>query len=161
VVLDDLFSNLRHFTYIISFFRNFRIDFLNNASLATTCCYAKSGQKREQSLRQESLNLIPCGDFSDWHKVVLFDVDIDKMFAKRGSSPTARVGICARMKVITKPILSAVIEIRVLKQTSAIYFFKVGILDLGMTKMKRQSKPENKMNFNFSCFRGMYIYCKY
>jgi hypothetical protein len=84
VVLDYLFSNLRHFTYIISFFRNFRIDFLNNASLATTCCYAKSGQKREQSLRQESLNLIPCGDFSDWHKVVLFDVDIDKVFAKRG-----------------------------------------------------------------------------
>jgi hypothetical protein len=51
------------------------------------------------------------------------------------------------MKVITKPILSAVIEIRVLKQTSAIYFFKVGILDLGMTKMKRQSKRRKQNEF--------------
>jgi hypothetical protein len=90
------------------------------------------------------------------NKILLF------FFAKLNrSSPTARVGICACMKVITKPILSAVIEIRVLKQTSAIYFFKVGILDLAMTKMKRQSKRQNKTNFNFSCFRGMYIYCKY
>jgi hypothetical protein len=33
------------------------------------------------------------------------------------------------MKAVTKHILRAVIEIRVLKQTSAIYFFKVGIPD--------------------------------
>jgi hypothetical protein len=33
------------------------------------------------------------------------------------------------MKAITKPVLRAVIEIRVAKQTSAIYFFKVGIPD--------------------------------
>jgi hypothetical protein len=44
------------------------------------------------------------------------------------------------MKAITKPILGAVIEIRVLKQTSAIYFFKVGIPDLNMTQMKCQNK---------------------
>jgi hypothetical protein len=35
------------------------------------------------------------------------------------------------MKAITKPTLHAVIEIRVLKQTSAIYFFKGAIPDLG------------------------------
>jgi hypothetical protein len=33
------------------------------------------------------------------------------------------------MKTVTKHILRAVIEIRVLKQTSALYFFKVGIPD--------------------------------
>jgi hypothetical protein len=42
------------------------------------------------------------------------------------------------MKAITKPILGVVIEIRVLKQTRAINFFKVGIPDLGTTKMKCQ-----------------------
>jgi hypothetical protein len=42
------------------------------------------------------------------------------------------------MKAITKPILGVVIEIRVLKHTRAIYFFKVGIPDLGTTKMKCQ-----------------------
>jgi hypothetical protein len=42
------------------------------------------------------------------------------------------------MKAITNSILGAVIEIRVLNQTSAIYFFKVGIPDLRMTKMKSQ-----------------------
>jgi hypothetical protein len=51
-----------------------------------------------------------------------------------------------------KPILSAAIEIRVLKQISAIYVFKVGIPALGMRKMKCQ----NKTNFNVSCFRGIY-----
>jgi hypothetical protein len=56
------------------------------------------------------------------------------------------------MKAITKPILPAVIKIRVLKQTSAVDFFKVGISDHGMTKMKCQ----NKTNFNISCFRGIY-----
>jgi hypothetical protein len=34
------------------------------------------------------------------------------------------------MKAITKPILGTVIEISVLKQTCAIYFFKVGVPDL-------------------------------
>jgi hypothetical protein len=57
------------------------------------------------------------------------------------------------MKAITKPIFGTVIEIhnRVLKQTSAIYFFKVGIPDLGMTKMKCQNKRQNKTNFILSC----------
>jgi hypothetical protein len=54
------------------------------------------------------------------------------------------------MKAITNTILGAVIEIRVLNQTSAIYFFKVGIPDLGMTKMKSQNKRQNKTNFNLS-----------
>jgi hypothetical protein len=45
------------------------------------------------------------------------------------------------MRAITKPILGAVIEIRVLKRTSAIYFFKGGIPDLGM---KCQNKPQTK-----------------
>jgi hypothetical protein len=56
------------------------------------------------------------------------------------------------MKAITKPISRGVIEIRVLKQTSAIYFFKVGIPDLGMTKMKCQNIGQNKANFNISCW---------
>jgi hypothetical protein len=37
------------------------------------------------------------------------------------------------MKAITTSILGTVIEICVLRQTSAIYFFKVDISDLGMT----------------------------
>jgi hypothetical protein len=49
------------------------------------------------------------------------------------------------------------LDISVLKQTSAIYFFKVGIYDLGMTKMKCQNKCQNKRNFSLSCFRGKYI----
>jgi hypothetical protein len=56
------------------------------------------------------------------------------------------------MKAITKPILRVVIEIRVLKQTSAIYFFKVGIPDLGMSKMKCENIGQNKANFNISCW---------
>jgi hypothetical protein len=44
------------------------------------------------------------------------------------------------MKAITKPILGVVIKIRVLKQTRAIYFFKVGTRDLGTTKIKCQYK---------------------
>jgi hypothetical protein len=56
------------------------------------------------------------------------------------------------MKAITKPILGAVIEIRVFKQTSAIYFFKVDIHELDMTKMKCQ----NKTNFNLICIHGIY-----
>jgi hypothetical protein len=56
------------------------------------------------------------------------------------------------MKAITKPISRGVIEIRVLKQTSAIYFFKVGIPDLGMAKMKCQNIGQNKTNSNISCF---------
>jgi hypothetical protein len=47
-------------------------------------------------------------------------------------------------------------EIHVLKQTSAIYFFKTGIPDLGMMKMKCQNKRQNKTNFSLSCFRGIY-----
>jgi hypothetical protein len=47
------------------------------------------------------------------------------------------------MEAITKPILPAVIEIRVLKQTSAVDFFKVGISDHGMTKMKCQNNCQN------------------
>jgi hypothetical protein len=53
-----------------------------------------------------------------------------------------------RTKATTKSIFGAVIEIRVLKQTSAIYFFKVGIPDLGMMKMKSENKFQNKTNFN-------------
>jgi hypothetical protein len=64
------------------------------------------------------------------------------------------------MKAITKPILGAVIEMHVFKQTSAIYFFMVGIPDLGMTKMKCQNKREKKMNFNLSCFPGVYSVIK-
>jgi hypothetical protein len=44
---------------------------------------------------------------------------------------------CVCMKAITKPILGAVIEIRVLKQTSAIYYFKVAW-------RKRNVKNQNK-----------------
>jgi hypothetical protein len=51
------------------------------------------------------------------------------------------------MKAITKRILGDVIEIRVLKQSSAINFFNVG-----MTKIKCQNKRQNKINFNLSCF---------
>jgi hypothetical protein len=47
------------------------------------------------------------------------------------------------MKAITARILRAVIEICVSKQTSAIYFLKVG-----MTNMKCQNKRQNKTNFN-------------
>jgi hypothetical protein len=59
------------------------------------------------------------------------------------------------MKGITKPIW-------VLKQTSAIYFFKIGIFDFGMTKMKCQNKRQNKTNFDLSFFRRIYrvIYYK-
>jgi hypothetical protein len=61
------------------------------------------------------------------------------------------------MKAITTRILRAVIEICVSKQTSAIYFFKVG-----MTNMKCQNKRQNKTNFNLSCcFRGIYNCCKH
>jgi hypothetical protein len=42
------------------------------------------------------------------------------------------------MKAITKPILGAVIEICVLKQTSAIYFFKVDIPDLAITPKQNE-----------------------
>jgi hypothetical protein len=61
------------------------------------------------------------------------------------------------MEAITKPILGAVIcrNLR-LEQTSAIYFSRLAIPDLGMTKMKCQNKGQNKTNFNLSCFRGIY-----
>jgi hypothetical protein len=66
------------------------------------------------------------------------------------------------MKSITKPISRGVIEIRVLKQTSAIYFFKVGIPDLGMAKIKCQNIGQNKTNSNtYKLFRGMYNCCKH
>jgi hypothetical protein len=64
------------------------------------------------------------------------------------------------LKAITKPILDAVIENHVFKQTSAIYFFKVGIPDLDMTKMKCQNKRQKKTNFNLSCFPGVYSVIK-
>jgi hypothetical protein len=63
------------------------------------------------------------------------------------------------MKAITKPILGAVTETRVLKQIYATYFSNVGIPDLDMTKMKCQNKRQNKTNFNLSCFRGIYNCC--
>jgi hypothetical protein len=44
----------------------------------------------------------------------------------------------------------------ILKQTSTFYFFKVGILDLDMTKMRCQNKHENKTNFYLSCFQTIY-----
>jgi hypothetical protein len=48
------------------------------------------------------------------------------------------------MKAITKPILGPVMRFETNK--CAFYFFKVGITDLGMTKVKCQNKRQDKRN---------------